>query len=140
MSLLLPPGKILALDIGTRRTGVAITDEKQRVAFARPEIEHQNQAEALDQIKVLVDAENIKGIVAGMPLKLDGSSTLQTGKTKEILEKMRPWNLPILEMDERLTTEFAKNLDGHETKDKFVDSRSAQILLEHYLSSLSTQP
>lgn len=140
MSLLLPPGKILALDIGTRRTGVAITDEKQRVAFARPEIEHQNQAEALDQIKVLVDAENIKGIVAGMPLKLDGSSTLQTGKTKEILEKMRPWNLPILEMDERLTTEFAKNLDGHETKDKFVDSRSAQILLENYLSSLSTQP
>lgn len=136
----LPTGKLLALDIGTRRTGVAVTDEKQRVAFSRPELEHQNQSEALEKIKATIQTENIKGIVAGMPLKLDGTSTLQTEKTKKFLSEISKWGIPILEMDERLTTEFAKNLDGHETGDKFVDSRSAQILLENYLASLPQEP
>ena len=129
-------GKILALDLGTRRTGVALSDSKQRVAFARPEIEHKNENEAIEQIKNLCKKEELIGLVIGLPVKLDGSETKQTDQVKILIKKLEVLGLPILTVDERLSTEFAKDLHGFESKELYVDSRSAQILLETYLESL----
>lgn len=130
-------GKILALDAGTRRTGVALCDAKQRVAFARQEIEHQNLEEALKQIQNLCEEEEIVGILIGLPVKLDGSETEQTALVRKFIQKLELIQRPIQTMDERLSTEFAKDLHGFEAKEIHVDSRSAQILLETYLSSIT---
>lgn len=132
----LPKGKILALDLGTRRTGVALSDSEQRVAFARPELEHADKKEALEAIKTLITNENIQSCLIGLPVKLDGSRTEQTEKVEEWIQEIEKL-CPVLRVDERLSTEFAKNLHGFETKDKHWDSRSAQILLETHLASLS---
>lgn len=128
-------GKILALDIGTRRTGVAISDSEQRVAFARPEIEHTSQKEGIEKILKLIEQEDIIGCIAGLPTKLDGSHTQQTNKVEDFITKLEEIR-PVLRVDERLSTEFAKNLHGFVTKDTRWDSRAAQILLETYISSL----
>ncbi len=128
-------GRILALDIGTRRTGVALSDSKQRVAFLKPEIEHKTPEEAILQIEQICSEEDIKGIIAGVPLKLDGTETAQTHAVREFIQHIKKIGLPIQEMDERLTSEFAKKNEGMNKKKNPVDSLSAQILLEYYLQS-----
>ena len=135
----LPAGKICALDIGTRRTGVAISDPKQQVAFSRPEVEYETESEGLLKIKTLILKEKVSGCVVGLPVKLDGSRTEQTEKVQAWIDELEKL-CPILKADERLSTEFAKNLHGFVTKDTRWDSRAAQILLETYLSSLTPRP
>ncbi|MFA5792881.1 MAG: Holliday junction resolvase RuvX [Candidatus Gracilibacteria bacterium] len=125
MSYLPKEGKILALDFGTRKTGVAITDALQRVAFLRQEIRHSNLDELKTELTKLIADEGIVGIVIGLPLKLDGEETEQTRITKDGVTALK-LNLPILFVDERLTSTFAK-------ENPLEDSRSAQILLERYL-------
>ncbi|QQR55100.1 Holliday junction resolvase RuvX [Candidatus Peregrinibacteria bacterium] len=137
--MLLPiQGKILALDLGTRRTGVAISDVKQTVAFARPEIEHKNTKELLEQIQRLATSEPLTGLLLGRPTKLDGEATEQTRLVEEAAEALQTLGLPMEFMDERLSTQFAQNLHGFQTKESHHDSRAAQILLETHLSSLSS--
>lgn len=118
-------GKLLALDLGTRHTGVAITDELQRVAFLRPEINHKDLQELKITLDELIKDEVVTGIIVGSPVKLDGKETTQTQITKDNISALK-LDLPILFVDERLTTAFAS-----QTQQK--DSRSAQIMLERYL-------
>lgn len=127
------PGKILALDLGTRRTGLALSDAQQRVAFARPEIEHTGNASLLKALEHFCTEEQVVGLLLGRPTKLSGEETEQTRIVEKTAEALQSLGLPWEFMDERLTTEFAKNLHGFETQETHVDSRSAQILLENYL-------
>lgn len=118
-------GKILALDLGTRKTGVSITDNMQRVAFLREEIRHNNFKELQKALIELIEKEKIAGLLIGLPTKLDRKETKQTEITKETVEKL-DISLPIQFADERLTSKFAK-------LNPLEDSRSAQIMLERYL-------
>ncbi len=126
-------GKILALDLGTRRTGVALSDPAQKVAFARPEWEHSNDQELLNILRKFVTQENIVGLLLGRPTKLSGEETLQTQTVEETADQLSTLGLPLEFIDERLSTEFAQNLHGFKTDEKHHDSRAAQILLENYL-------
>jgi len=129
-------GKILALDLGTRHTGVAISDTAQKIAFARPELEHHSDTELLAQLQVLTSAETIVGLLLGRPTKLSGEETEQTQKVEESAAVLAALKLPLEFIDERYSTQNAENLHGFSTKDKYHDSRAAQILLETYLDSL----
>lgn len=128
-------GKILALDLGTRRTGLAICDEKQSVAFARPEFEHRDDQALLEQLKKFTTDEKVVGLLLGLPTKLSGEATEQTEKVRATAETLAALGLPIAFLDERLSTQAAENLHGFTTEEKFHDSRAAQILLEIYLST-----
>ena len=126
-------GKILALDLGTRRTGVAISDATQKVAFLRDELEHTSNAELLTKLRTLLSGEVVVGIVAGLPLRLGGEASPQTEKVREQIALIQSeFGLPLETIDERFSTQEAKA-----PKMKVVDSRSAQILLENYISSIS---
>jgi putative Holliday junction resolvase len=126
-------GKILALDLGTRRTGVAISDATQKVAFLRDELEHTSNAELLTKLRTLLSGEVVVGIVAGLPLRLGGEASPQTEKVREQIALIQAeFGLPLETIDERFSTQEAKA-----PKMKVVDSRSAQILLENYISSIS---
>jgi putative Holliday junction resolvase len=130
------PGKILSLDLGTRRTGVAVSDPAQKVAFARPEIEHHSDKELLIALQKLVTAENVVGLLLGHPTKLSGEGTEQTITVEATAKVLEALQLPIQFMDERLSSQFAQDLHGFQTEEKFHDSRAAQIFLETYLQML----
>lgn len=130
------PGKILSLDLGTRRTGVAVSDPAQKVAFARPEIEHRSDKELLTALQKLITTENPVGLLLGRPTKLSGEETEQTATVDETARILAALELPIEFIDERLSSQFAQDLHGFETDEKFHDSRAAQIFLETYLQML----
>lgn len=121
----------MALDLGSKRTGISISDINQKVAFLREEIHHNNNEDLLQKLGIIVEQDGILGFLIGYPLKLNGEKSLQTEKTElQIALIQKKFNLPIFQIDERYTTQEAKS-----PKMKIVDSRSAQILLENFLSS-----
>lgn len=125
-------GKILALDLGTRRTGVSVSDKDQKVAFLRDEIEHNSDVDLLAQLKTLLDGEEIVGILAGLPLLLSGERSPQTEKVQKQIEEIEAtFGLPVQKIDERFST-----MEAFAPKMKVVDSRSAQILLENYFNTI----
>lgn len=122
------------MDLGTRRTGVAVSDPGQSVAFSRPELEHSTDMQLLDALKTLAATESAVGFLLGRPTKLSGEATEQTQKVEELAQKIATLGLPVEFTDERLSTQFAEDLHGFKTDEKYHDSRAAQILMETYLS------
>ena len=115
-------GKILALDYGKQRIGVAITDQEQSVAFPRETISKDH----LNRIKTLIQDEKIVLLIVGIPLSLSGEETAQTTETREFIEKLRDFDVPIELIDERWTT-IQATLSGGD------DAVAAQIILKTYL-------
>lgn len=115
-------GRILALDYGKRRMGVAITDPDQTVAFPRDVLKGGD----LVSLKKLVQEEQIELILVGLPVALSGEKTAQTRETEGFIEKLSTLGVPIQTMDERWTTVQADRTGGD-------DAVVAQILLKTYL-------
>jgi putative holliday junction resolvase len=126
-------GKLIALDLGTRRTGLAISDEKQRMSFPRDEILHTSSEGLLEKLQIIIDEEQVTGIIVGIPLDTNANESKQTVSTNEVIKKIsHKFKLPIYKIDERFTTDEAKRLES--PKNTPIDSNAAMILLENYLS------
>lgn len=120
--------KIIGIDFGTKRVGLAISDETQ--TFAR-ELTIVPPQEVFKAIAALCDEEEVEGFALGYPLSMGGTVTQKTEevlKFKENLEKQ--FNLPVELVDERLSSVMAGNLPGGS---EHVDSLAAQIILQTYL-------
>lgn len=118
--------KILALDYGEKRIGVAITDPDQTVAFPRTVWKGKSYKEVLAELATLIHEEGIEKIIVGFPLALSGEKTAQTRETEIFIETLSQLEIPIVTMDERWTT-IQADLTGGD------DSVAAQILLKTYL-------
>ena len=133
--------KILAIDFGLKRTGLAITDDSRIIASPLTAIESNKlMGYLVDKVPKL----KVSVIVLGYPLRLDGTDSHITENVrllKEVLQKQFP-DLPVLLQDERFTS-----MQAHQTihlagkkkqhKDKgLVDKLSATIILQEYLSLL----
>lgn len=126
-------GKILALDLGTRRTGVAVSDEAQTIAFPRDEVEHKNLEELLASLAALIKENEIVGILMGLPISMTGERTKQTEITQKMADAIAAkFNLPTQLIDERLTSQDARK---HIARGA-VDSVAAQFMLELHLHSV----
>lgn len=123
-------GKILCLDIGAKKTGLAISDTERKMAFMRPEIFHNNPAELVMAVSALVAKENIQTILVGMPFSLSGQIPDESNSVVKILEDLKKICADIRTMDERFTTKIAKS---RSSKGEHDDSQAALILLETYL-------
>lgn len=132
-------GKLLGVDFGTKRTGIAITDEMQIIASGLVTI----SSDKLDQFIVdLLAKENIECFVVGDPKHLDGSSTDSTVHVRGFIKRLKKQypNIPIHQVDERFTSKIAKqtilasgvNKRIRENK-ALVDKISATIILQNYL-------
>lgn len=129
--------KVMALDIGTKRIGIALSDYLLMIANGHSYISRQPENIALDTIQKIAKENNVKKIVVGVPLNMDGSQGFQAEDCIEFSKKITGYDL--IYEDERLTSEAAEeNLRNKKIdfrKDKgLVDIESACIILEQYLS------
>ena len=127
--------KILGIDYGEKRIGLAISDETQ--TFAR-ELEIVAPKEVMSKLQHLIEAEGIGTIVVGLPLNMDGQSTPKTEETKLFIETLKQrFSVPVEIFDERLSSKMAQTITGD---NKNIDSLAAQIILQNYLDKSKAQP
>ncbi len=133
-------GRVLGLDWGARRCGVAVSDEKHDFVFVRPQINIKNQDELINMVVQLVMNEKIIGIVIGLPLHADGSDSETTVQVKAFANNLSEHtNLPIIFIEENLTSTMAEQEMGQKSwvkKKSEIDSMSAKIILENAIAIL----
>ncbi|MGY6744686.1 MAG: Holliday junction resolvase RuvX [Cecembia sp.] len=136
-------GRILAIDLGTKRTGIAVTDMLQIVANPLETIE---TSKLIDYLKSYFQKEEVDTIVLGYPKNLDGKANEMTPKVislKDRLSKLFP-NKKLVLIDERFTSKMAMQsmiAMGSKKKDRKekagnLDKVSAAIILQSYLEQL----
>jgi putative Holliday junction resolvase len=135
--------RILALDHGTKRIGVAISDELKMIAQPLEYVLAEPSAEFIAHLKELMRDKEVELILVGMPRNMDGSYGPAAQKVQEFVAVLKgAVNVPIRLWDERLTSAQANrlliqgNVRRDERKEK-VDQMAAAILLQSYLDSLS---
>ena len=105
--------RLIGLDLGTKRIGVSICDEKQLIATPFKTINRSTAQELIDELKSIIKENDIKGIIIGNPLNMDGSlgsSAQSVQDTSNNIDKNI--NLPICLWDERLSTVGAFKLSS----------------------------
>lgn len=124
-------GCILGIDWGMKRIGIAISSPCQNFTFVRPEIIETTEEKQINNILYIVNNENIKGIIVGLPLRINGEESLTTKNVKKFVKHLTSKTIiPILFIEEYLTSFEAK-----ENKKKgLLDSESARIILENGIS------
>ena len=141
----------MALDIGTARTGIAITDALLMTAQPVAAIEHKTLKELFLEIKSLIQNNNICRIIVGFPKELDGSLGDKARQITKLCRRLQAFlkdelptnpNIEIILWDERFTTDQAeKVVIGTKLKNKdksaALDKVSAAIILDSYLNSIS---
>ncbi len=133
--------RIMALDVGDKRIGLAISDLMGWTAQPLYTLHRTCEQEDLQKIKKTVLEYKPKVIVIGLPKNMDGSIGFQGDKTMEFAEKLKnilSEDIPIVFQDERLTTKSARNvmnMAGTKKKNKknMVDTIAAVFILETYL-------
>lgn len=134
--------RILALDHGTRRVGVAVSDEMQLIAQPLEYIPPEPFADFLARLKEILRAKEIGLIVIGMPRNMDGSYGPAALKVQEFAAALKDAvAVPLKLWDERLTTTQAQKylIQGgvrREQRKEKVDKTAAAILLQSYLDGL----
>lgn len=135
--------RILALDHGTVRVGVALSDEMRLFAQPLEHIPAEPFSELVSRVKVLVREKEVELIVVGMPRNMDGSYGPAAQRVREFVIALKEAvPMPIRTWDERLTSVTANrllsegNVRGQDRKDK-VDKVAAAVLLQSYLDSAS---
>ncbi|MBI5466591.1 MAG: Holliday junction resolvase RuvX [Candidatus Kerfeldbacteria bacterium] len=131
--------KILGLDLGEKKIGLAIGDSDHGFAFARPALLVDHWAEAWPVLKQLVQDEGITTIVLGWPTSTDGTPSDQTQRAEEFRTALAAHlAIPIVTHDERFTTQAVQREQSQSarTLDRGMeDSLAAQLILESYLQT-----
>ena len=135
--------RILALDHGTKRIGVALSDELKMIGQPLEFIEAEPFAGFLVRLKELIRTKEVELILVGMPRNMDGSYGEASAKVREFVAVLKETlTVPLRLWDERLTSTqanrllIAGNVRRGDRKEK-VDKMAAAILLQSYLDSLT---
>ena len=129
--------KILALDVGTKRIGIALSDYLQVIATPHSTIPREPEAKAVEIIKTIATENRVEKIVVGVPINMDGTHGFQAEDCKNFAQNFLGFD--IIYEDERLTSEEAeqrlraRKIDFRKNKG-LVDMESACVILEQYLS------
>ncbi len=134
-------GRILAIDYGTKRTGLAVTDPMQIIASGLTTVETK---ELITYLKTYVATECVEKFVVGEPKQMDNTASESEVYIQKFLEKMVKEfpNIPIVRVDERFTSKMAfqtmidSGLKKKQRQNKaLVDEISATLILQSYLAS-----
>ena len=131
--------KILALDFGEARTGIAMCDENELISYPLETIFEKDEIKLIEKINNVVILKKANMILVGLPLNMDGSEGKKAAICRNFAEKLKlKTNLPIALWDERQTTKQALkyliNMNIKKNKKKnIIDTISATIILDSFL-------
>jgi len=131
-------GRILAIDWGRRRIGLALSDELGLTVRGLPTLERKNRATDLSAIERIVTENDVRRLVVGAPLHLDGTAGKSVGQAEQFGRTIaKRCRLPLELWDERLTSFEAENLlreRGGRRAKADVDRMAAALILDSYLA------
>jgi len=131
---------LLALDLGTKRVGVAVCDELEITVRPLATIERRSWKDLLRRVTGLIESYEAKGLVLGLPSRLDGTEGAAAKEVRSIAEKFqRSLDVPVYLQNESLTTFAAEShLKSAGTSkgelDRQVDSEAAAIILRDFIN------
>ena len=135
--------RLIGLDLGSKRIGVSICDDKQLIATPLKTINRNSLKDLVDELRLIVDENDIKGIIVGNPLNMDGSSGRSAQSVKDTTENIeKNLDIPICLWDERLSTLGAFNLSSQldinvSKREKKIDENAAAFILQGALDFLN---
>ena len=139
MQPLSQPGRILALDVGKKRIGLAISDELGITAQGIETLQRSRIREDLDALKRIAADREVRTLLIGRPLHMSGDESRQSEYTAEFAERLgNHLGIPVVFWDERLTSAEAERIlrsagASLDQRKKAVDRLAAVLLLESYL-------
>lgn len=128
--------RVLGIDYGSKRIGLAISDESETIANAISPLDNQGEDEVVAAVAKVVRDKEIAKVVVGLPVSLAGGEEWQAKIVKQFavdLEERIKQKIDFV--DERLTTSQARAILGEHAKKVSLDSSSAQIILQSYLDA-----
>lgn len=136
-------GRVIGIDWGARRTGIAITDESREFVFVRPVVVASSLDDLVEKITQIINSENVSGVVVGLPLRMDGTESDTTQNVRAFVSALeKNLGVPICMLDETLSSASAQEGMGRvrrvDIKQK-LDSESARVILENALSIIKRQ-
>ena len=135
--------RLIGLDLGSKRIGVSICDEKQTIATPFKTINKTNTIELITQLKEIINEYNIKGIVIGNPLNMDGTSGRSSQSVNDVSNNIdQAIDINVCLWDERLSTVGAFNLSSQlnvnvTKREKKIDQNAAAFILQGAIDFLN---
>jgi putative holliday junction resolvase len=132
--------RLIGLDHGSRRIGVAVGDEETGLAFARPAIRRRSETAALEAVADLARSEGAELVIVGLPRNMDGSEGPQAAAARAFGERLAIIGLRVEYVDERLTSwavaerMAAEGRRPHRSSGE-LDSAAAAVILQEYLDA-----
>ena len=135
--------RLIGLDLGSKRIGVSICDEKQSVATPFKTINKTNTNELIEELKKLINEYDIKGIIIGNPINMDGSLGRSAQSVNDVSNNIdKAINIDVCLWDERLSTVGAFNLSNQlevnvSKREKNIDQNAAAFILQGAIDFLN---
>ena len=134
-------GRYLGIDYGTKRIGLAISDETGQIAFPLSVLENFGQRRVAGEINRIVNERKVVALVLGLPLSLDGSKGIAAEKVELFAAILKECiSVPVEFWDERLSSKMAERamIEGGLSRGRrkqSIDQATAQIILQSYLDA-----
>ncbi len=134
-------GRIMALDYGQKRVGVAFSDPFR--SFAMPDVTLANTETLFDILLTLIQEKRVSHVVVGLPLHMNGSDTEQTTRTRSFAKDLSEKEVPVSFWDERMSSQAVERQmlaqdASRRTRKSHVDSQAAAFILQGFLDRLNT--
>ncbi|OCL26834.1 Holliday junction DNA helicase RuvA [Orenia metallireducens] len=135
--------KIMGLDVGDVRTGVAVSDALGWTAQGKEVIKSKGLEEDIEYIASLVEKYNVEKVVVGLPKNMNGSLGPRAEKVLNFVENLKDRiDLPVITWDERLSTVAAERTLiqadlSRKKRKEVIDKMAAVVILQNYLDSIS---
>ncbi|MDA8701762.1 Holliday junction resolvase RuvX [Candidatus Pelagibacter bacterium] len=137
------PSRLIGLDLGSKRIGVSICDERQSIATPFKTIKKINTNELIDQLREIITEYNIKGIIIGNPINMDGSLGRSAQSVNDVSNNIaKSIDVDVCLWDERLSTVGAFNLSSQldvnvSKREKNIDQNAAAFILQGAIDFLN---
>ena len=128
--------RLLGIDLGTKRIGIAISDYNQKIATPLQTLDKSKQGKLIDELESIITEYDIKGIIIGNPINMDGTYGKSSQSAKDIaINISNKIEIPVSLWDERLSTVGAFNLSSEldinvSKREKDIDKFAAAFILQ----------
>ena len=135
--------RLIGLDLGSKRIGVSICDEKQLIATPYKTIHKSKNNELIEELKNIIQENDIKAIIIGYPLNMDGSSGSSAQSVNDVSKNIeKEIDVDVCLWDERLSTVGAFNLSSQldvnvSKREKNIDQNAAAFILQGAIDYLN---